>query len=179
MKSICVFCGSSPRVHEDYLKMARNCGREFALRGHGLIYGGASRGVMGALADGHLEGEGHVHGVIPQSIKDFEIPHEGLSQLDIVQTMHERKMRMYELSSAFFALPGGMGTLDELCETLTWAQLGYHHKPCYIINYKGFFDDFLNHIKRMNREGFFGNDHLKLIKVFGGYREALDNFDKR
>lgn len=178
MENICVFCGSASGASEDYTKMAKSLGKELADREMGLVYGGASIGVMGAVADGCLDAGGKVFGVIPESIRDLEVGHQNLTQLEIVDTMHDRKARMYDLSSAFFALPGGMGTLDELCEIVTWAQLQYHAKPCYVINYNGFFDALMQHFKHINQQGFLSDAHLNLVREFPDYNSALDDFEK-
>lgn len=176
MKKICVFCGSSEGKKPIYVDQAKKLGKEFAKQNIGLVYGGASIGVMGALADGCLEDGGKVWGIIPKSIIELEVGHQGLTELEVVEGMHERKARMYELSDAFFALPGGMGTLDELCEIITWAQLKYHAKPCYIINTNGFFDGLLRHFKSINEEGFLSDAHYNLFKAFDTYEEALEDF---
>lgn len=178
MKNICVFCGSGSGKGDHYTEMAKSLGEELANRNMGLVYGGASIGVMGAVADGCLDAGGKVFGVIPQSIIDLEVGHAGLSQLEVVDTMHDRKARMYDLSDAFFALPGGMGTLDELCEIVTWAQLQYHAKPCYVINYNGFFDALMNHFKYINQQGFLSDAHLELVREFPDFQSALNDFEQ-
>jgi uncharacterized protein (TIGR00730 family) len=176
MKKICVFCGSSTGRKPLYVEQARALGADMAKKDIGLVYGGASIGVMGAIADSCLEAGGKVWGVIPKSIIDLEVGHQNLTGLEVVEDMHQRKARMYELSDAFFALPGGMGTLDELCEIITWAQLRYHSKPCYIINTDGFFDGLLQHFAFINKEGFLSDAHFKLFKSFDTYEEALSDF---
>lgn len=176
MKKICVFCGSSPGIDETFTLEAKKLGHTLAERNLGLVYGGASIGVMGAAADGCLEKGGKVWGVIPKSIIDLEVGHQGLTELEVVSDMHERKARMYELSDAFFAMPGGMGTLDELCEIVTWAQLKYHTKPCYVINVDGFYDNLMRHFRHINQQGFLSNDHLRLVREFSTYEQALDDF---
>lgn len=178
MKNICVFCGSASGANKNYTEMASALGVELVKRNLGLVYGGASIGVMSAVANGCLENGGKVFGIIPQSIRDLEVGHEGITQLEVVDTMHERKARMYDLSDAFFALPGGIGTLDELCEIVTWAQLQYHDKPCYVINYNGFFDHLVRHLEYINKEGFLKDEHLELVRVFPDYQSALDDFEK-
>ena len=176
MKKICVFCGSSSGKSENYVADASSLGEMMAKKEIGLVYGGASIGVMGAVANGCLENGGSVWGVIPQSIIDLEVGHQNLTGLEVVDSMHTRKARMYELSDAFFALPGGMGTLDELCEIITWAQLGYHAKPCYVINKDGFFDYLLRHFRHANEEGFLSDEHMNLFKEFDSYESALEYF---
>lgn len=176
MKKICVFCGSSSGIDPIHVKKARELGQKMAASEIGLVYGGASIGVMGAIADGCMEAGGSVWGVIPKQIVDLEVGHQGLQNLEVVEDMHIRKARMYELSDAFFALPGGMGTLDELCEIVTWAQLKYHSKPCYVINIDGFFDHLLRHFRHINQQGFLSNEHLALVKEFSSHEEALADF---
>lgn len=179
MKKICVFCGSSAGKSESYVNSARSLGADFAKNGIGLVYGGASIGVMGAIANGCLENGGKVWGVIPQSIIDLEVGHQNLTGLEVVEDMHTRKARMYELSDAFFALPGGFGTLDELCEIMTWTQLGYHQKPCYIINENGFFDYLLQHFHHANKEGFVSDEHMKIFIECKSVDQALNDFKQR
>lgn len=164
MKSLCVFCGSAPGKSPEYVEVARRLGEMLAENDVRLVYGGATIGVMGAVADGVLNKGGKVIGVIPQSLVDYEIAHPGLSELHVVSGMHERKAMMYELSDAFISLPGGMGTLDEMFEILTWAQLKYHNKPCYILNQGGFFDSLLSYLKHAHQEGFIKEAHMELLK---------------
>lgn len=178
MKRICVFCGSSEGNSPKYVEEARELGKTMAESNIGLVYGGASIGVMGALANGCLDNGGKVWGVIPQSIIDLEVGHQNLTELEVVGGMHERKARMYSLSDAFFAIPGGMGTLDELCEIITWAQLKYHRKPCYVINTGGFYDSLLQHFSHINKEGFLSDEHYGLFRSFETYQEALEDFSK-
>lgn len=179
MKKICVFCGASEGKSPEYKENAMALGAHLAELNIGLVYGGASIGIMGALADSCLEKGGSVWGVIPQSIIDLEVGHQNLTGLEIVGGMHERKARMYKLSDAFFALPGGMGTLDELCEIITWSQLKYHSKPCYIINTNGFFDNLLRHFEHINKLGFISDEHMKIFKAFDTYEEAVEDFLSR
>lgn len=164
IKSLCVFCGSAPGQSPKYVEMARKLGEWLAKNEITLVYGGATIGVMGAVADGVMNGGGKVIGVIPQSLVDYEIAHPGLTELHVVSGMHERKAMMYNLSDAFVSLPGGMGTLDEMFEILTWAQLKYHNKPCYLFNFDGFFDSLLAYLHHAHNEGFIKNEHMKLLK---------------
>lgn len=164
MKSLCVFCGSAPGQSPKYVEMARKLGEWLAKNDITLVYGGATIGVMGAVADGVMNGGGKVIGVIPQSLVDYEIAHPGLTELHVVSGMHERKAMMYNLSDAFISLPGGMGTLDEMFEILTWAQLKYHNKPCYLFNFDGFFDSLLAYLHHAYNEGFIKSEHMKLLK---------------
>ena len=148
MKRVCVYCGSNPGRRPEYIAAAGQLGRELSKRGLGLVYGGASIGVMGAIADAVLESGGEAIGVIPKSLALREVAHTGLSEMHVVKSMHERKALMAELSDGFIALPGGWGTLEEIFEVLTWAQLGFHHKPCGFLNVAGYYTglhQFLEH----------------------------------
>jgi len=148
MKRICVYCGSSPGRSHRYQQSAGELGRRLAARGIGLVYGGASVGVMGVLADAVLDAGGEAIGVIPKALAVKEVAHANLTEQHVVQSMHERKALMAELSDGFIALPGGWGTLEEIFEALTWAQLGFHEKPCGLLNVEGYFDglfQFLEH----------------------------------
>jgi uncharacterized protein (TIGR00730 family) len=151
---LAVFCGSSGGAHPDYGEAARALGVACAERGIGLVYGGARIGLMGTVADAALAAGGHVIGVIPSSLVEREIAHTGVSDLRIVSTMHERKALMASLADGFVVLPGGMGTLDEMCEIFTWAQLGLHAKPCALLNVRGYWDPFLALLDRAVEEGF-------------------------
>ncbi|OGV34341.1 MAG: Rossman fold protein, TIGR00730 family [Lentisphaerae bacterium GWF2_45_14] len=173
-KYICVFCGSSHGSNPIYAKAARLLGKEIAKRGFGLVYGGASVGIMGEIADTVLEAGSEVIGVIPERLEK-EVAHKGLSKLHTVGTMHERKALMYELSDFFIALPGGFGTLDEIFEALTWAQLGYHPKPCGLLNTAGYYDELLNFLKKSVREGFIKKEHFEMLCVAKSPAALLDN----
>jgi uncharacterized protein (TIGR00730 family) len=140
---ICVFCGSANGAGPAYVQAAKELGRNIAVAGMGLVYGGATVGLMGVLADAALEGGAEVIGVMPDVLMDREIAHQGLTRLHIVKTMHERKALMSDHADAFIALPGGYGTLDEFIEIVTWAQLRIHQKPCILLNINGYFDGFL------------------------------------
>jgi uncharacterized protein (TIGR00730 family) len=140
-------------------------GRELASSGLGLVYGGGCVGLMGVLADAALTAGAEVIGVIPAAMLEWEVGHPGLTSLEVVQTMHERKARMAELSDGFIALPGGYGTLEEFCEVLTWLQLGFHSKPVAILNVAGFFDPLLAMLDRAVSEGFLRNDDRELVLV--------------
>jgi uncharacterized protein (TIGR00730 family) len=148
LRAVCVYCGSSVGTDPVYLEATRTLARTFAADGIRVVYGGSSTGLMGALADATLEAGGEVVGVIPRQLVDREIAHTGLSELHVVSTMHERKALMAQLSDAFVALPGGIGTLEELIEIFTWSQLGLHSKPLGVLNVKGYYDGlgaFLDH----------------------------------
>lgn len=174
MKKMAVFCGSSKGNKPTYCEEAKKIGELFFKHQWGLVYGGASVGVMGAIADSILNKKGEVWGVIPQSLVQWEVAHQGLQRLEVVDSMHQRKQRMYDLSDAFLAIPGGMGTLDELCEIVTWAQLRYHQKPIYIYNADGFFNHLWKHLEHCVQEGFLSQEHLKLLSVINSLEE-LEN----
>jgi uncharacterized protein (TIGR00730 family) len=160
---ICVFCGSRPGSRPEFVDAARRLGRLLAERGIGLVYGGASVGVMGALADAALDGGGEVIGVIPHTLVQRELAHDRLTELRVVDSMHERKALMAELSDAVIALPGGFGTFEELFETITWSQLGIHQKAIGILNVRGFYDGLLALADHAVAEGFVPRDHRALI----------------
>jgi hypothetical protein len=154
MNSICVFCGSSLGNDPIYQQMAEATGRAIAAQGQSLIYGGGRSGLMGVVANSALQAGGRVIGVIPHALVDRELAHTGLSELHIVNNMHERKTKMAELSDAFVALPGGAGTLEEIFEQWTWSQLGIHQKPCAFLNVEGFYDDLLKMLQGSVERGF-------------------------
>ncbi|MGD8331374.1 MAG: TIGR00730 family Rossman fold protein [Acidobacteriota bacterium] len=176
MKNICVFCGSNSGNLPEFAEGARALGETLARRGYGLVYGGASIGLMGALADAVLAGGGKVIGVIPGALADKEIAHRGLSELVVVDSMHERKARMMALSDGFIALPGGMGTMEEMFEVLTWAQLGIHRKPCGLLDVEGYFFPLLNFLDEATRRGFLRSHHRDMVLVSGDADELLDAF---
>lgn len=154
MQNIAVFCGSAEGYNEVYREVAYNVGNMLAGRGIGLVYGGACVGLMGAVADGALQNGGRVVGVIPTFLRRKEIVHEGLSELIVVDTMHERKLQMNRLCDAVIALPGGWGTMEELFEMLTWGQLGLHQKPIGLLNVNGFYEALKVQCNNMVTEGF-------------------------
>ncbi|GEJ56295.1 TIGR00730 family Rossman fold protein [Anaeromyxobacter diazotrophicus] len=165
MKRICVFCGSSPGARPAYLATARALGRELASRGLGLVYGGSSVGLMGAVADGALAAGGEVVGIIPGALEAKELAHHGLTRLEVVASMHERKARMAELADGFVALPGGMGTLEELSEILTWAQLGLHRKACALLDVAGYWQPLIAFFDHAVKERFLRPEHRALLLV--------------
>jgi uncharacterized protein (TIGR00730 family) len=171
--SICVYCGSSPGAREVYVEAAKMLGRELAARQIDIVYGGGRRGLMGALADAALEAGGRVAGIIPQSLVDAEIAHRGLSELRIVHSMHERKAEMTRRADAFLILPGAWGTLDELCEALTWAQLGIHHKACGLWNVDGYYDLLLQFLAHAVHEKFLKAEDRELLLVSDDLPELL------
>ncbi|HZZ39220.1 MAG TPA: TIGR00730 family Rossman fold protein [Acidobacteriaceae bacterium] len=170
---VCVFCASAAGASPAYLKAASVLGRRIAERGYGLVYGGATVGAMGAVADGALAAGGAVAGVIPEVIKDREIEHRGLTELHVVRTMHERKAMLAERADAFVALPGGYGTLDEFIEIVTWAQLRIHQKPCVLVNVRGFYDPLLAFFDHTVREGFIQPENRGLVQAARDPEEAL------
>ncbi|MET0291028.1 MAG: TIGR00730 family Rossman fold protein [Steroidobacteraceae bacterium] len=154
VKRLCVFCGSSAGANPAYLAAARALGEAIAARGIGLVYGGASVGLMGTVADAAVAAGGEVIGVIPRSLETREIAHRGLTELRVVSSMHERKAQMADLSDGFVALPGGIGTLEELFEVWTWSQLGLHAKPVALLNVAGYYDALLTFLDRTVTEAF-------------------------
>ncbi len=154
LKSVCVFCGSRRVTRPEYLEGARALGAELARRGLTLVYGGSKIGLMGAVADAVLAGGGRVVGVLPQVLQTKEIAHPGLTELHLVDSMHTRKALMAERADAFIAMPGGVGTFEELLEITTWAQIGLHHKPIGLLNVAGFYAPLLTLMQRAVEEGF-------------------------
>jgi uncharacterized protein (TIGR00730 family) len=165
MPSICVFCGSSSGADERYIAAARKLATKMASSGYTLVFGGGKVGLMGVVADEMLRQSGKVIGVIPQFLYKREVGHDGVTQLEIVQSMHERKKRMAELSDAFIAMPGGWGTLEELAEILTWKQLGLITQPVGILNVNSFFDPLLNQFQNMVDQGFLASTNRDLLIV--------------
>jgi hypothetical protein len=176
MRRVCVFCGSSTGKNPAYLEAARATGRALASRGVGLVYGGGSVGLMGALADATLEAGGEVVGVIPRALQLRELAHGRLTTLHVVGSMHERKARMAELSDAFIALPGGMGTLEELSEILTWSQLGLHARPVGLLDAAGYYGPLIAFFDRAAAEGFIRPEHRGLVLVGTEPAALLDRF---
>ena len=163
IKTVCVFCGSSRGARPEYAATANALGREIARRGMTLVYGAGNIGLMGVLADAALAEGGVVIGVIPESLVAWEVAHSGLTELHIVRSMHERKAMMADRADAFIALPGGMGTFEELCEILTWAQLGLHRKPCALWNIAGYYDPFIVLLDNAVGERFLCPEHRALL----------------
>lgn len=173
LRRVCVFCGSRPGAHEHYLEPARALGAALAATGRGLVYGGARVGLMGVVADAALAAGGEVIGVLPRALMTKELAHPGLHALHVVDSMHARKALMAELADGFIALPGGFGTLDELFEILTWAQLGIHRKPVALINWRGFYSPLLAFVARAQGEGFIAADDRSLLLVGDDAETAL------
>jgi uncharacterized protein (TIGR00730 family) len=164
MKRICVYCGSNSGSRPEYLETAIYLGRHLAERGIEIVYGGADVGLMGAVASSALNQGGEVIGVIPELFAD-KVKHNKLSQLHVVPTMHERKKKMFDLSDGFIALPGGVGTIEEAFEIFTWAQLGYHEKPCGLLNVYGYFDSIINFLDHSVSQRFLKQAHRRMIIV--------------
>lgn len=163
MKTVCVYCGSSNVIAKPYLEAARAMGRVLAQRGLALIYGGGSTGMMGALADTALEGGAQVIGILPQIFDTPVLAHPSLSEMRITDSMHTRKAMMIEAADGFIALPGGLGTFEELFEVLTWAQIGLHSKPVGLLNVRAYFDPLLALIDHARAEGFMYDEHRALL----------------
>src|SRR5262245_43596888 len=178
MMHVCVFAGSSDGVRPEYRQAARDLGRALVDRQLGLVYGGARVGLMGVLADAVLAAGGRVTGVIPERLVEREVAHHGLSELHVVTSMHERKARMAALSDGFVALPGGLGTLEELFEVLTWAQLGLHRKPCGLLNIRGYFDGLLSYIDHSIAEGFVRPASRPMLLVSNQPDALLEQLEK-
>jgi len=184
MKSICVYCGSAKLASREYFAAAKGMGETLARRGQTLVYGGGRTGLMGALADSALEHGGQVIGVITEGMNTPELAHTRLTRLEVTATIHQRKARMYELVEGYIALPGGYGTLDELFETLTWAQIGEHSKPVGLLNVNGYYDDLLKMLDRAVEEKFLFPEHRRallvdseaegLLEVMEGYQTPIE-----
>lgn len=173
LKRVAVYCGSAPGNEATYLAEATALGRAIAEAKLGLVYGGASVGLMGAVADAALAGGSEVIGVLPEVLAGSEIAHRGLTRLELVGTMHERKARMVKLADAFLMLPGGYGTLDEMMEILTWKQLRLHAKPCVLINTAGYWDGLLAFLDRAVEAGFLRFENRRLLEVKATAEEAV------
>jgi hypothetical protein len=172
-RRVAVYCGSADGTNPAYLAEARALGVAIAVAGLGLVYGGANVGLMGAVADAAIAGGVDVIGVLPEVLVEREIAHEGLTQFELTPTMHERKARMVELADAFLVLPGGYGTLEELLEVVTWAQLGLHAKPCILINTAGYWDGLLAFLDTAVAAGFLKAKNRGLMRVAGSAEEAV------
>jgi uncharacterized protein (TIGR00730 family) len=176
LRRVCVFCGASPGLDPRYVDAAQSVGEALARRGIELVYGGSAAGLMGAVADGALAAGVRVTGVIPAGLVDRELAHAGVTDLRIVRTLHERKAVMAELSDAFLALPGGLGTLEELSEVLSWAQLGLHAKPVGVLDVGGFFGPLVAYLDHAVREGFIAPGNRDLLLVDNDLDRMLDRF---
>ena len=178
MRRLCVFSGSSPGAHPDYADAARELGGELAVQGIGLVYGGASVGLMGAVADAVLDAGGDAIGVIPQALVEREIAHRGLSDLRVVGSMHERKALMADLADGFVALPGGMGTLEELFEVYTWTQLGLHSKPLGLLDVRSYYAHLAAFLDHAVAERFVTVEHREMLVVERRAEALLEAFER-
>ncbi len=178
LRRVAVYCGSADGNDPVFLAEARTLGSAIAAAGLGLVYGGASVGLMGAVADAALEGGAEVIGVLPRVLAGSEIAHAGLSRLEVAATMHARKARMAKLANAFLILPGGYGTLDELMEIVTWAQLRLHAKPCILINTCGYWNGLLEFLDSAVAAGFLKTKNRELLHVASGAEEAVRMADQ-
>lgn len=174
MKSIAVFCGSAMGNSKNFKEQAQALGESIANRGITLVYGGGRAGLMGVVADSALNAGGTVIGVIPQNLVDAELAHPLLTELHVVKNMHERKTKMSDLADAFIALPGGVGTLEEIFEQLTWGQLGLHQKPCAFLNIHGFYDELLNFLMKTTEAGFTQPRFTDALIFSSSIEEVLD-----
>jgi uncharacterized protein (TIGR00730 family) len=177
VKRLAVYCGSSGGADPAFAATARAVGAELGARGIGLVYGGGRLGLMGIVADAALAAGGEVYGVIPQALIDLEVAHSGLTELHIVATMHERKAKMTDLTDAFVAIPGGIGTLDELFEAWTWNALGYHAKPFALLNVSGFWDGLIAFLDHVAESGFMSSARRGQLLVADGIGEAIERLD--
>lgn len=177
-RRICVFCGSNPGVNPAYKNVAAGLARLLADRRIELVYGGGNIGLMGVLADAALEAGGRVIGVIPESLMAKEVGHQGLTELRVVGSMHERKALMADLAEGFIALPGGYGTFEEFCEVVTWSQLGLHAKPCGVLNAEGYYDPLLALFDRAVKEGFLPSDNRTLVLEERDPRRLLEKMSE-
>ncbi|MEM4989609.1 TIGR00730 family Rossman fold protein [Collimonas sp. H4R21] len=176
MKSLCVYCGSSPGATPVYADAARGLAQAMVKQGIALVYGGGNVGLMGIIADEVLRLGGQATGVIPQALLQKELGHKGLTQLHIVKDMHERKAMMADLSDGFIAMPGGVGTLEELFEVFTWAQLGFHQKPIGLLNVDGFYDGLLQFIQHMVSQRFLKGEQAEILIAAAQGEELLQRF---
>jgi uncharacterized protein (TIGR00730 family) len=176
MKRVCIYCGSSRGLRPEYAAAARHCGTVLAERGLTVVYGGGNVGLMGILADAALAARGEVIGVIPRQMVARELGHQGVTRLISVGSMHERKHKMAELSDAFLALPGGIGTMEELFEAFTWQQLGIHRKPVGVLNVEGYYDALAAFLAHMREERFLKPEHLDALVVEETVERILGRF---
>jgi uncharacterized protein (TIGR00730 family) len=177
IKKLCVFCGSSAGNRPIYRDIAERLGRHLAGSGITLVFGGGRVGLMGVLADSILQSGGEVIGVMPRPLAEKEIAHSSLTQLHIVETMHERKALMADLADAFVLLPGGFGSWEEFCEVVTWLQLGMHRKPCGILNIAGYYDSLLALTAHAVAEGFLGPAHKEMVIVQDSVEQLLSELN--
>jgi len=176
LKRLCVFCGSSFGANPAYVKAANDLGTAIAKRGIGLVYGGARVGLMGEIASSVIKAKGEVIGVIPKDLLEKEVAYTDLSDLRVVGSMHERKFLMAELSDGFIALPGGLGTLEEIFEIITWAQLNFHNKPCGLLNIHGYYNDLIKFLDHTVEEKFIEPEHRAMIVIDDDPESLLEKF---
>ena len=176
IRTVCVYCGSSKGAHPAYAEAARQLGVLLAREGIGLVTGGGKVGLMGVVADAVLDAGGEAVGIIPQALLDREVGHTGMTDLLVVQTMHERKALMAARADAVIALPGGLGTLEEITEMLTWAQLGIHSKPCGLLNVAGYYDALVTFLDHAVSERFIRQPHRQMLTVASEPQAVLDAF---
>lgn len=176
MNRLCVYCGSSTGTGDAYVAAARELGELLLRQEIGLVYGGSNLGIMGTIADTVLAGGGNVTGIIPHALHGKEIAHTGLTELHVVDSMHERKSLMAVLSDGFIAMPGGFGTLEEIIEVITWGQLGFHDKPCGLLNVGGYFNHLLAFLDHTQAEGFLHVQHRSMLLVANTPAELLTRF---
>lgn len=174
MKRLAVYCGSATPADLTYIDAARHVGRTLAERGIGVVYGGGRLGLMGAVADAALEAGGEVIGVIPQALVGAEVAHKGCTELHVVETMHQRKQMFTDLSDGFVTIPGGVGTMDELWEAISWAQLGYHKKPVGLLNVAGFYDQLIGFNRHMTQVGFIRPQHAGIMLHADAIEDLLE-----
>lgn len=174
LSSLCIFCGSSHGTDPVYAQAAQTVGHHLAQQGYRIVYGAGSVGLMGVVADAALAAGGEVIGVIPSFLKEKEVDHQGLTEMIVTDTMHTRKARMAELSDGFIALPGGFGTLDELAEILTWAQLGLHQHPIGLLNVKGYFDALITFLDNSVSAGFLRQENRDILQIADDLPTLLD-----
>ncbi len=176
LNTVCVYCGSSLGGKHSYTTAAKNLAQSLYQQDIGIVYGGASIGIMGVVADEMLKLGGKVIGVIPESLAKKELTHQNLTDLHVTDSMHERKMKMAELADGFIALPGGIGTMEELFEIWTWAQLGFHHKPCGLLNIEGYYDGLIQFLNHMRAEKFVIEQHRDLLIVEDNSEQIIEKF---
>ena len=178
MKRLAVYCGSASPADPVYIEAARSIGEALAARGIGVVYGGGRLGLMGAVADSALQAGGEVIGVIPEALVNAEVAHRELTELRVVKTMHERKALFTDLSDGFLTIPGGVGTMDELWEAVSWSQLGYHEKPVGLLNINGYFDHLIAFAAHMAEVGFVRPQHRDILIVDDGLDSLLEKMDR-
>lgn len=176
---LCVFCSASENIPEAYRVLARETGQRIAAARWRVVYGGGRAGLMGLVADAALKGGAEVTGVIPRMLKDREIAHSGLTSLEVVEDMHQRQRRMMDLADGFVILPGGMGTMAEFFEALTWKQLGLHNKPISVLNAGGYWDGLLKQLEKAAKEGFVHSHDHDLFKVFNNLDDLFLYFQNK